>query len=246
MSNEDFAMMIRIPSRIRHVALGTALTVFVALPAVADDTEIYRTDAIGAGVKPNVLFIIDTSGSMDSRVETTTPQYNPMINYPGSCQADRIYYSTDGEVPDCGGDSFPRTSMACVASSDALANNTGTGSWPEVGTRLAAQFREDEEDEDAGMTWQRIEAQDSGAVECEADDGVHGPATPADPDLLWINDGGSGWDSTTHNLWAGRDSTYRFFTANYINYFRSENPGQESHSAADRARRGTNADDDAR
>src|SRR5262249_49885540 len=50
------------------VAIGaTALTLVCAMPALADDTEIYVSQP-GTGVKPNVLFILDTSGSMSSTV----------------------------------------------------------------------------------------------------------------------------------------------------------------------------------
>ena len=54
--------------------LGFALcTVFVGLPALADDTEIYKSNA-SAGARPNVLFIMDTSGSMDGTVITTNAE----------------------------------------------------------------------------------------------------------------------------------------------------------------------------
>ena len=64
--------------------------------AFADDTEIYLGTNQGQSVaKPNVLFILDTSGSMGTNVTTTTP-FNPAQTYAGSCASNRIFWSTDG------------------------------------------------------------------------------------------------------------------------------------------------------
>ena len=103
--------------------LGFAVcTVFVALPALADDTEIYKSNA-SAGARPNVLFIMDTSGSMDGTVITTVPPYDPGTTYAGSCDATRIYYTTSDTTPSgCGSlDYFPAVSNTCDASNAALA-----------------------------------------------------------------------------------------------------------------------------
>ncbi len=47
----------------------------LSLPALADDTEIYGATAIDElnRVNSNVLFIMDTSGSMNGQVTITTP-----------------------------------------------------------------------------------------------------------------------------------------------------------------------------
>ena len=54
--------------RIRTVLLAVALSGVGAVPnaALADDTEIYTGESSIEGVNPNVLFILDTSGSMSS------------------------------------------------------------------------------------------------------------------------------------------------------------------------------------
>src|SRR5690606_32099562 len=97
------------------------LTVGIALPAAADDIEIYQSSA-SAGAKPNVLFIIDTSGSMDGDV-VTAPLYDPNTVYAGSCDASRIYFSTNDTPPDCGTSNWiPQTSNNCAASFAALTN----------------------------------------------------------------------------------------------------------------------------
>jgi hypothetical protein len=66
--------------RVLCLLVGLA-SVLGAQPAVADDSEVFTSSAFktGEGVRPNVLFVIDTSGSMDSEVIT----YDPSIVYPG-------------------------------------------------------------------------------------------------------------------------------------------------------------------
>lgn len=69
--------------------------------AVADDTEIYKTefDSTSAG-RPKVLIVFDDSGSMDTEVEGQRPAYDPDGDYEQSFPSGRIYYTTDGSVPD--------------------------------------------------------------------------------------------------------------------------------------------------
>src|SRR4051794_36646380 len=70
----------------------------------ADDTEIFvATPAASANTKPNILFVIDTSGSMSTKITTQTT-YDPSQTYPGAksaCPADRVYWSTSGTAPNC-------------------------------------------------------------------------------------------------------------------------------------------------
>ena len=89
--------------------------------AFADDTEIYLGSNQGQSVaKPNVLFILDTSGSMATNVTTTT-LFNPAQTYAGSCASNRIFWSTDGRPPDCDDDNwFDATTFRCQAASGPL------------------------------------------------------------------------------------------------------------------------------
>ena len=62
------------PATIRRTFIGLLLGAVAGLPgtASADDTEIYLgSDSLSEGVRPNVLFILDTSGSMSSSVSGT-------------------------------------------------------------------------------------------------------------------------------------------------------------------------------
>ena len=61
-------------------------------PTLADDSEVFTSSisTTGAGARPNVLFVIDTSGSMDSEVTV----YDPAQSYTGSCDAGYVYWGT--------------------------------------------------------------------------------------------------------------------------------------------------------
>lgn len=68
------------------------LPVLVSIPLYADDVDIYfGNELVEDDVNPNVLFILDTSGSMN---EVDIPEYNPS----------RVYY--DPSDPDNDDDYF--------------------------------------------------------------------------------------------------------------------------------------------
>jgi len=195
--------------------LGFAVcTVFVALPALADDTEIYKSNA-SAGARPNVLFIMDTSGSMDGTVITTVPPYDPGTTYAGSCDATRIYYTTSDTTPSgCGSlDYFPAVSNTCDASNAALAPG-GAGMWPALGNprERAAQYRSGS----GGTKWRGISSGNTGFVECAPDAGVHGQTTAST--RKYIRNSSPGWTTSASLNWSSTGSSYRFYTANFLNY----------------------------
>ena len=55
--------MYAIKRRLRSCVIGLAAGLVTAVPVSADDTDLYINQAASV-VKPNVLFILDTSGSM--------------------------------------------------------------------------------------------------------------------------------------------------------------------------------------
>ena len=59
-------------------------------PTLADDSEVFTSSSFttSTGTRPNVLFVIDTSGSMDSEVTV----YDPAQTYTGSCDANYVYW----------------------------------------------------------------------------------------------------------------------------------------------------------
>jgi hypothetical protein len=69
----------------------------------ADDTEIFVSEPKDtAAARPNILLIIDTSGSMVSNNVTQPMDYDPITKYTGgSCTADKIYWKTGNGSVSC-------------------------------------------------------------------------------------------------------------------------------------------------
>lgn len=191
-----------------------------AWPVFADDTEIYTGDvSSAAGIKPNVVFIIDTSGSMNTDETVETGTYNPATTYTGSCNASRVFWSTSGNAPACDTNQYiETTSNACGASAAGLGSG-GTGFYSARAARYkAGSSRRRGGGED---TWDTLSDNDhDDLVDCEDDWGIHGQTTadtakyPADE-----NDGGP-WraDSTGAITWSRTGGNYTFYNANYLNW----------------------------
>jgi len=60
-----------IRASIRRLAAVFGCGLLSLSPVRADDTEIFFGDSSGAGIRPNLLFVVDTSGSMGNPVEGT-------------------------------------------------------------------------------------------------------------------------------------------------------------------------------
>ena len=78
---------------------GLMFALTVGAPALADDTELLLvTPATATNNKPNILFILDTSGSMDS-TESTIEAYVSEQPYAGACNQDAVYWTNVDLVP---------------------------------------------------------------------------------------------------------------------------------------------------
>ena len=205
-------------------AAGFALALFTAVPAFADDLEIFRSTSQAQGVFPNVLFVMDSSGSMSTLVSSPRPPYDPTVLYSGSCNNARIYYVAGNVVPAtpprCTGGgaaaSFNATSNTCDAMTTAFTSN---GSFYQD---VAAQYRA----VGAISRWRTLSST-TDAVECKTDNGVHGVATGNPATYIQENDT-VGWTATAGNAWnqsGGTGATafntatsYIFYTANYLNW----------------------------
>jgi type IV pilus assembly protein PilY1 len=213
--------MFSIDQRVRHLATGALLAVFTCLPVLADDAEIYQSQP-SKDARPNVLFIMDTSGSMDTSVVLTPPPYDPNTTYTSQgCDETRIYWSEgDDGVPSCGTDQWiPRSVFACDAASAAMVNIGGSGRWPGLGNpnAIAAQYRLRLSSNK--VEWASIRNNNTTDwVECKADDGIHGQTTGNSNKWIANKAGGGPWTSATQNLWNSISNNYRFYTANYMNY----------------------------
>jgi type IV pilus assembly protein PilY1 len=197
-------------SRWTAVAAGAAWVLLSGLPALADDTEIFTNLESAAGAKPNVLFIIDTSGSMTEDVTVDKLPYNPATPYPDQgCGATRVYYrSGTGSPPDCDSSSwFSATVNHCMAASTALSGIAGA--W----TGKAAQYSTSSDQ------WRTLSS-NSRDVECEADAGVHGANGAPTPAVWPRNNDTSRWTNVAGQAapW-GAQRTYTFYSANWLNWY---------------------------
>jgi len=156
-------------SRIRTawVGAGLLLTFTAASPVWADDVELLlSTPASVNAAKPNILFIVDSSGSMRTEEEITQEPYNPLTTYPGSCDSSMYYWTTGSEPPNCSSNyKFSKTSLVCQQGWVQLA---ASGSY----TDTMAMYRPNNKGK---WKWRQPKnGLTNYAVECEEDSGIHG------------------------------------------------------------------------
>ena len=196
------------------VGVGLTLSMAVGSPVYADDTEIFVATPNSTGAdKPNILFILDSSGSMRT-IERTQEPYNASIDYPGNCQSNRYYWTDSGSAPECGSDNnqyIDKDKFVCAQAVPQMA----TAGWY---TDTMAQYRRNR----GNWRWRKLRRRNNRIVECENDSGSHGegvdgevyaqigsnlPLFTANPDreVAW----GS---SPTHE-------TYSVYDPNYLNWY---------------------------
>lgn len=209
----------RTSRRHRGLALlaGFGSWALAAGAAFADDTEIFVNQGASAGVRPNVLFIVDTSGSMNGGVVLPRPPYDPAVSYGGECSVDRVYFQRDTATgtPDCGDDdeevAFDADDNRCAAAVTALAGTSGR--W----TGRAFQWVEDDE------RWRTLGRDDDGTfVECQADSGVHGETETSTARYARNGNASNPWstDPTRELDWSVA-TVYTLFSGNYLNWLNS-------------------------
>ncbi|MBK6597340.1 MAG: hypothetical protein IPG25_05225 [Proteobacteria bacterium] len=81
-------------SRWQTVAATALCTAFCGTPALADDTEIFVDPSAAAGIRPNIVLVIDTSLSMNAQVDVPRLPYDPDGKYPGGCRPFTTYVSS--------------------------------------------------------------------------------------------------------------------------------------------------------
>jgi type IV pilus assembly protein PilY1 len=191
---------------------GCGATLLAASAAFADDTEIFVNQGAAAGVRPNVLFIVDTSGSMSGLVQLDRPPYDGSVEYSGQCDRSAVYYqsSTATGTPACTATSasFPAAVNRCAAAVTALDGAAGrwTGrvlQWEATNARWRAPRSDD----------------DTGPIECEADAGIHGETAGSGARWARNGNGESPWTSldTQAISWAAT-GTIGLFSGNYLNW----------------------------
>lgn len=201
--------------RIKHIGTGMVLALLCSSPLVlADDTELFlgNTTSTPNNGNPNILFILDTSGSMDGEVITQVA-YDPATVYPGSCDPNRVYWrSGTGNSPSCGTDRwFNRTALMCDDGATAI-DTAG------FFTDKIAQF----DDRPSKRRWNVIRSSKKNRlVECNSDSAEHGDGLNLS--ALWARNGNSfPWstDSDDEVSWSGSKTgnTYTLYHGNWLNW----------------------------
>jgi type IV pilus assembly protein PilY1 len=210
----------------RNFVLSIAATVAVlgSAGAYADDTEIFVANPSNLAA-PNIMLILDTSGSMGSNTISPVP-YDRNFTYVGTgdCAgtAGRVYWSTNNNVPDCSSDNwFDISFLKCAAALTGTALGTGgTGAYLDRFVRWRGGNN--------SRQWQALSNNNNPReVECRADSGIDGNLTATDPyprvpfnrnnnstDGVWTATAG---DSIWTNANAGTIAT--LYNSNYVTYY---------------------------
>lgn len=181
--------------------------------ALADDTELFiageDNSAVNPDSRPNILFILDNSGSMAATVTTQIP-WDPNQTFAGCYGSDRVYYSFVGQNPDCSSNNwFPKSVNRCEASWGALA---ALGEYR--GNLLAWRARNNARQSRWVQLARNARNRD---VECQDDAGVHGQTSGN----FYAADGQAGpWSNSANNqpAWV---YTYNLFDGNFLNWVAS-------------------------
>jgi len=175
----------------------------IGLPAFSDDTEIFiSSDDTGISCDaPNVLFIIDTSGSMGAEVITQVP-FDPDVEFAGCYDSNVFYYATGDQTPDCGSTAFFRkSSNQCLAAQ---------------GTEYFGAFQAWNESQ---QRWMKLsDSQPDWPLECAADEGIHGDGTQNE---TYAVDGETGPWSVSENeriAWGSNATSATLFDGNWLNW----------------------------
>lgn len=211
----------RTSSRLHHwlrlLTCGCAAAAALIGTARADDSEIYISQSTAA---PNIMLILDTSGSMTGQV-TTQQAYDPTRNYiaeaSGNCAniSDRVFYKTgdnQGVPPACNSSAYVSTaSMRCAVATSALASSAGSYQ----GDRFTHWRRRDSSS--STRAWRTLEAGYNTPIDCRNDSAPYPDRnatgsnntpvyTNTENDSFWQNNAGGGTSAT-------------LYSANFVAYY---------------------------
>ena len=199
---------------------GLILALTCGTPAVADDVELLlSTPGASQAAKPNILFIIDSSGSMTT-LENSQEPYNPNNTYYGPCDLGRYYWNTSSSIPSCRNEyedeyQFEKSSFVCA---QGIVQARAAGSY----TDTMSMYRENNK---GNWKWRTLSRKRTDrAVECKGDSGKHGYGNNATAEPY--AKAGTNTDPYTRNSneevdWGTRP-THQIVTvydSNYLNWF---------------------------
>ena len=201
-----------IRKRICWLAVGLVLSLGAGPMAYADDTDLFiaNADPQVTGALPNILFVIDTSGSMTSKVFTQSA-WDTNLTFSGCYRSDAIYFSVTGVQPGCGSNNWIRkTANYCAASQQPLA---AFGRYDD--NMLAWRNRSGTNND----RWELIDPnRRSQPLECQADAGIHGNGGGA----TYAADGSAGPWANSDAAEPAWNQDYAIWDGNWLNWFVSD------------------------
>jgi len=196
-------------------------------PAVADDSEVFNSSSFtGDAVQPNVLFIMDTSGSMDTEVTV----YDPAVTYDGPCTG-YVYWGNwvrrgvNDVPPDCTTTTrkFAESNNRCR---EAYLGFADDGWWSGTAQQVNA----------AGTRWEDLAEGADRKVECGADNDRHGDVVASSTHSGSASTTAKRARNGTYTTRWGNSSTgspvnwndepsYNLYSANYANWYFGDDEG---------------------
>jgi type IV pilus assembly protein PilY1 len=203
------------------MSVSCAFALLAGMPAIADDTELLLINPDPSNnPKPNVMFILDTSGSMTT-TQTTIQPYDGNVIYGGACETDRVYWTDVDVTPVCDGTNDRYIDKGNFNCEFAGKQMFGIGSF----TNTMVQYRDGGKDGTGSgpKIWQYLApGYNDEPVECQADSGVHGDGRATH---LWAGAQANAADPYTSDpseelSWgsAPRNLGYTFYDGNYLNW----------------------------
>jgi len=213
-------------STLRRRSLPVAVTLLLLQISTvhADDAELFLSDPDAITARANVLFIIDTSPSMDTLVETQAT-FDTGQTFTGCYDSNALYFSTTGAIPACDSpNALPKAVNRCATSRQPLSL---VGYYADVLLGWDASRER----------WDNLTAdRPDGPVECESDRGIDGDG----PGLKkFAADGSDGpWAATnaTEPAWT---TQYTLYDGNWLNW--RSNPPLVDKSRLDIVKEAVNA-----
>lgn len=176
--------------------------------AFSDDTEIFFNRS-ETSIRPNLMFVLDNSGSMDAVVETVAP-YDSAIDYSGRFSDDYFYFESWG-----GYYGIPWVANHCSDLQQRLESG-GYLTEYQLAIWRGGLFSSEKWRDLSISSWYRTS---ENLIECQADRGVHGS-----------NNGGSTYARDHNNKWGNEKqeidwsdiSRVNIYTANYLNWLEDD------------------------
>ena len=199
------------------------LSIVLANLASADDSEIFYSNG-GSSLGPNVLLVVDTSGSMSSDAPITASSYTSTTTYSGGCTGSTIYYlSSTPSSTFCSSSSkksaAPQTTLANFQCTAGLTSLNSLGSYNDTFIQWSSGWSQSLVTGTKNLSNDVACTKDFTSSSSSATTAGNGHGYPA------LNATGSKtpaeWTATSTSAWwssSNKGTSYTAYSGNYLNY----------------------------